>query len=238
MSNINFFLIEEAAQLAVQRALGHTVVPIYMTGVIVDFDGAVVDVQLDGDDDPIAAHDLTTGVKLRAGDRVMVTFAPPHQALIIGRIQDQYSAMSSVRLRKENGQTLGNAALTDVEFDTVEINDDNWWTSGSPTVFTVPFNGLANPVANCGWEANTTERRQLRITQNFASGGSRPIAVVRWDAVSSEPTPQSVNGGWVPVLAGDTFVVQARQDSGGGLVIGGATGGADNTNFSCLLLRM
>lgn len=235
----DFNLLEEGIRLGVQRALAETIVPTYMTGVITDFDGSVVDVQLDGDDDAIGAHDMTTGVRLRAGDRVMVTFAPPHQALIIGRIQDQFPAMSSVRLRKENGQTIGNAALTDVEFDTAEINDDNWWASGSPTVFTVPFNGLANPVANCGWEANTTERRQLRITHNLIStGGSRALAIVRWDAVSSEPTPQSVNGGWVPVLAGDTFIVQARQDSGGGLVIGGATGGAVNTNFSCLLLRM
>jgi hypothetical protein len=87
-------LVELAAQLAAQRAIDQakatgaqvrhgTVVDLYSGGI------GIHDVLMDGDVQSIAVHDITMGFPLLVGDRVTVLFAPPHQALIIGKVPTQ-----------------------------------------------------------------------------------------------------------------------------------------------------
>lgn len=101
MSSVDVGLLEVAADLAVQRALSATIVPIIRHGVVVDIDLNLYihDVQMDGDTETIKVHDITLlGVPI--GGRVTVLFAPPHQAMIIGMpIHDTWHLVG----------TLGNA---------------------------------------------------------------------------------------------------------------------------------
>lgn len=103
MTNVDIGLLEIAADLAVQRALSATIVPIIQHGVVVDIDLNLYihDVQMDGDTETIMVHDVTEfGVTV--GQRVTVLFAPPHQAMIVGTpIHDTWHQVG----------TLGNAAF-------------------------------------------------------------------------------------------------------------------------------
>lgn len=83
-------LIESAVEAAVRRNLASLVshAPIQHGTVIELTTGGygIHDVLLEGDIDPVPVMDITTGTPLNEGDRVTVMFAPPHQALIIGRV--------------------------------------------------------------------------------------------------------------------------------------------------------
>lgn len=83
-------LIESATEAAVRRNLASLVshAPIQHGTVIELTTGGygIHDVLLEGDVDPVPVMDITTGTPLNVGDRVTVMFAPPHQALIFGRV--------------------------------------------------------------------------------------------------------------------------------------------------------
>lgn len=82
-------LIEEASNAAVKKALVKMRVPQYVTATVTELTTGgygVHDVIVDGDVDAVQVMDVTTGTPLNEGDRVTVVFAPPHQALIIGRV--------------------------------------------------------------------------------------------------------------------------------------------------------
>lgn len=51
-------------------------------------------------------------------------------------------ARTGCRLRRVAAQTLNDASLTDIEWDTEDDDTDNLWSSGSPTVITIPEDGL------------------------------------------------------------------------------------------------
>lgn len=80
-------LINQAVEVAVLRAQRSITVPQFLFGTVIDVNASGTDIHevlMDGDDDEVAAMDVS-GLTLAVGDRVAVVFAPPHQLWIIGR---------------------------------------------------------------------------------------------------------------------------------------------------------
>lgn len=104
--------------------------------------------------------------------------------------------------------TLASSTFTDIVMDTPVVDNDSMYGT---TVFTVVTPGIYLITARCGFTANATGNRLLRIMK-----GSTAVAraVTAGTATNATVVHMSYTGA---LVAGDTLKLQAWQSSGGNL---------------------
>lgn len=140
------------------------------------------------------------------------------------------------RLRRSSAQAVGSGTTSDVAWNVEEADTGGFFDSGVSTVrLTCASAGIVMVFGNVKWEANTTERRVLRIVHTDVSAGlAFNVAGTATDAISAESQRQSCSTGPIAVEAGDHFVLTALQVSGVTLNIEGDSLGERATNFSII----
>lgn len=122
----------------------------------------------------------------------------------------------AARVRRTTDQSISNSAFNVVSFDAEVFDSDGFWVVGSPTLITIPHQGLYVFGGNGKWATNATGTRELAIRLN----GSE---VLRTNDQPVHPTFGGANSIWQTVgyqyrlEVGDTLELLARQESGGAL---------------------
>jgi len=121
------------------------------------------------------------------------------------------------RVRRTTTQSITpSGTFNAISFDTEVFDFGGFWVVGSPTLFTIPEDGMYI-FGGCGiWAANATGTRELGIRKN----GTDIIMVC-------DSPPDGTNGATMtprahvtyqsPLVAGNTLELVARQESGGAL---------------------
>lgn len=128
------------------------------------------------------------------------------------------------RLRRVNAQTFPNAINTLVQWDTVDVNNDNMFTLVSPTQVLVQTAGSYALDVEFGWTANSAGGRVLWGCKN----GTSPTNYVATDEQAAGSTASGIyptgRGNTLHIatvlpncVVGDLFSVMVYQNSGGGL---------------------
>jgi len=121
-------------------------------------------------------------------------------------------------LRRAAAQTLPDATNTTVSWDTEDVDTDSMWAVGTPTVITIPEDGVWAISATTDGSANTTGRGYLEI--NITSTGPITNVVAQGGIpVGSDRGASTWTG---PLVAGDTFIVVLFMDMAGAANIAGA----------------
>ena len=127
-----------------------------------------------------------------------------------------------VSLRRAATQTLNDAANVTLSWDTQDVDTDNMWAIGTPTVITIPADRVWAIAVTTDALAVTTGRGYLELnivsaapTGNIVAHGGIPVG--------SDRGSVSWTG---PLEAGDTFTVVLFMDMAAASVISGA-------NLSC-----
>lgn len=112
------------------------------------------------------------------------------------------------------GQTMANGAVTGVTFGVA--NFDTWgaWSSGTPSVYTVPVAGVYALAGVVLWIANATGTRDALF---FRNGGNVNGSQVEISASSTSVNSLILPRVQVRCVAGDTLQIAAFQSSGGNL---------------------
>lgn len=145
-------LLERTAEVAVQRALTRIVQPIIRHGTCVEPSIAspgIHEILVDGDSETIPCHDVTGGIGMGIGSRVTVLFAPPHQALIVGMV-DQNGPVR--QFSTESDVTYTTSSVTDFVLTAVPLIGGHIYGIHLHSVLRTP-----NVVAAANWEI------QLRV---------------------------------------------------------------------------
>jgi len=113
---------------------------------------------------------------------------------------------------RRGGQTLNDAVDTTVSWDTEDVDTDNLWTIGSPTVITIPETGLWAIAFSIVRAAPTTGRSLVDVVTSAAP----------WNTVSSllrsswQPNEDFCSGSFtIPLTAGNTFTIRVNADGSG-----------------------
>lgn len=123
----------------------------------------------------------------------------------------------AVRIRRTTNQSIASgASYAAVSFDTEVFDQGGFWIVGSPTLLTIPADGLYIFGGCAEWAANATGTRELGIRLN----GTIMLQV-------DDQPPESTNGAtltpWMNLSyqyrlgVGSTLELVARQESGGAL---------------------
>lgn len=119
--------------------------------------------------------------------------------------------------------SVTNNSWTPVPFDTEYADTGGFYSSGTPSRFTIPAGvSLVKLNFQGGFSANTTGRRQLRISVNgdvlvpwgLTSVANMDVSYPEYFGVSSPP---------VAVVEGDYFDAEVYQNSGSNLDLAGGT---------------
>jgi hypothetical protein len=117
------------------------------------------------------------------------------------------------RVFRSSDQSIPDAALTVVAFDSVRHDPFGMWQSGAPTRLTVKYPGLYLAIANLTFDANTTGQRAVQIrangTQTIGNVGGAPVNAMLALACTT----------LYPLDEGEFLEVYAYQDSGAALNI-------------------
>jgi hypothetical protein len=140
------------------------------------------------------------------------------------------------RLRRSSAQAVGSGTVSDIAWNVEEADTGGFFDSGvSTTRLTCASPGIVMVFGNVKWEANTTERRILRITHTDVSAAlTYNVAGDSTDGISAESTRQSCHTGPIAVEAGDYFVLTGLQVSGATINVEGDSVGERATNFSII----
>lgn len=140
------------------------------------------------------------------------------------------------RLRRSSAQAVGSGTVSDVAWNVEEADTGAFFDSGvSTTRLTCANAGIVMVFGNVKWEANTTERRIVRINmQDVSAGVPFTLAGDATDGISTESTRQGCATGPVAVEAGDYFYLSVLQVSGATINIEGDSLGERATNFSII----
>jgi hypothetical protein len=127
-----------------------------------------------------------------------------------------------ISLRKSANQTIPNAALTDVTWETEVIDSHAMHSTGAGV--TIAESGTYLVVAQVVWSTSSTGARLLSLVVN-------EIELER-DSISGGVTPDPVNKmtTWLHLTAGDVVKIKVYQTSGAGL---GIIYGGGITNLEC-----
>lgn len=136
------------------------------------------------------------------------------------KAQTDQAVLSGVQATRTSTQSIPNTTATEISF-TTETFDQGGWIAVTATTFTVPSSAipagftrvLLDVRVGTNFATNTAGYRQVSVKQN----GSSILAPTR-DAISTTST--NVNESrFTTAVAGDTFTVEAYQNSGGALNI-------------------
>lgn len=123
----------------------------------------------------------------------------------------------AVHVRRTTNQSIDTGAtFTAVSFDTEVFDQEGFWSVGSPTLLTMPEEGLYIFGACAKWAANDTGTRELGFRLD---GGT----IIRIDDQPVESTSGATLTPWMNLSyqyrlnAGSTLELVARQESGGAL---------------------
>lgn len=139
------------------------------------------------------------------------------------KAQADLAVLSGTRASRVTTQSIPNNTATPISF-TVETFDQGGWIAVTSTTFTVPAGAIPSGYTTVALDvrvgvnfaANATGYRKATVTQN----GS-PVLAPQVDA--STTSVNNVNESTIlTAVAGDTFQVEAYQNSGGALNIGSA----------------
>lgn len=130
----------------------------------------------------------------------------------------------SVVLRRAASQSIPNATDTDVEFDTEDHDEGDWWASGDSTKVYVPAESAGKRMRVIGyalWATSTDGKPRLLYVSRYNSADvlqqagitdiRQGMTTATWDSTNLVTLTTS------PVSAGDYFKLRVRQDSGGNL---------------------
>lgn len=150
------------------------------------------------------------------GTTIIVGDGSDESPFTISRADPAY-VRPAVRVRRTTNQSITPSGTANViSFDTEVFDSANMWVIGSPTLITIPQNGLYIFGGAGIWTANATGTRELSIRRN----GTQIL-------ITNDNPPNSVNGGTTTLYhtisyqqnlgVGDTLELLARQESGGSL---------------------
>ncbi len=121
------------------------------------------------------------------------------------------------RVHMTSQQTINNNTVTTLTWGATDFDTNVFWSAGSPTVFTVPAGvSQVRIYTSVGWVAGAF-RRDISVIKNGGSfaGTVHSQFITATGAPSIEGIISEVTG-TITVSAGDTFAVQAFQNSGVG----------------------
>lgn len=135
-------------------------------------------------------------------------------ALGAGAVTAPKRTINYARVRRNANQSINNATLTPISWDTEDADPGGFWTAGSPTQLIVVTTGVHDIGCHVAWAANTTGRRELVILH-----GLTLVSGITFDAISTNPTLMYAATGPIACTLGDIFTFSVLQDSGGALNI-------------------
>jgi len=117
-------------------------------------------------------------------------------------------------LRKSADQTISNNTVTDVTFDTEDVDSGGIHTGSNATVSL--SEGLYIIIAIISWGANSTGDRLVKITD----GGGSDIAFMQSSIEGSSASErQALPIIWLVPAGGQTYKIRVIQTSGGNLSV-------------------
>jgi hypothetical protein len=113
-------------------------------------------------------------------------------------------------------ESMPNGTHTDIPWDAEVYDVGDWWSNANPTRLTVPT-GVTRVIVstNVIWAINDTGERWLGLFKNAALGLFFGQGSLRHLATNGSEL--NVTSAVVEVVAGDFFVANVRQTSGGNL---------------------
>ncbi len=169
---------------------------------VITFDPLTI--RLDGDTVDLS-NEITniTGQRLNNGDRVYVLILPPNTIYVIGFAGLRKKGCT---LRRVASQTLNDAIVTGVIWDTEDEDTNDMWESG--TDVTIPFTGMW-AFAFCADFSGTAGRTFVEIAN---VSGFEAIRASVGDTSETKGCATVV----LPMTAGDTFLCRVFRDAAAG----------------------
>ncbi len=123
---------------------------------------------------------------------------------------DSRLAPHGVKVKLTSNQAITTGTIAAVSWHATDWDDAAWWSSGSPTILTVPTGrgGRYLISGNVVFAANSTGRRVVRLEV-----GSTVKSRFDGNAVTGQPTSLASTV-IATLIAGDTVTLRAFQDSG------------------------
>lgn len=131
---------------------------------------------------------------------------------------------SEITLYNSANQSITNATITAVSFDTEEV-DASGLSSGTVTYVTVPTGATeCRAWFHSSWAGNGTGERLARVVENNSSNVRvKNLCATELIAAGAIGHQLEASCGWRPVTAANRIAAQVYQSSGGALnIIGGA----------------
>ncbi len=134
-------------------------------------------------------------------------------------------AFSGVRLLRTSDQSIPNSTETNMEWQSEEYDDGDWFDGGVSTTQIIVPAGVTRILVEVGAsiEANATGTRKLFIRKNGLQSGATRISTA-----SAGPT-QMVASAVLDVVATDIITARVQQDSGVALNLEYGGGTSENT---------
>lgn len=127
----------------------------------------------------------------------------------------------TLRLRKNAQQTFTTNTITNISWDTIDVNNDNMFTLSTNNVVTIQTAGSYAVDLEFGWELNASGGRVMWVTKNGTNPTSNSIGIDEQLANSGVSTGRGITHHIANMLpncvVGDTFYCQVFQSSGGNL---------------------
>lgn len=125
-----------------------------------------------------------------------------------------------VRLRRVAAQTIANATNTTVQWDTIDVNNDNMFTLVSPTQITIQTAGSYALDVEWGWTSSASQYRVIWGTKNGTSTTANSVCTdeqLGITGITGRGNTMHIATVLPNCIVGDTFFVIVHQNSGGSL---------------------
>lgn len=126
----------------------------------------------------------------------------------------------TVRLQRTNAQTFTTGTNTPVQWDTVNVNNDNMFTLSSPTVINIQTAGSYALDVEFGWSTSSAGDRVMWGTKNGTSTTANSVCTDEQHGaalITGRGNTMHIATVMPNCVVGDTFFVLCFQNSGGSL---------------------
>lgn len=121
--------------------------------------------------------------------------------------------ISGAKVFRSTTQSIPNTTVTAISFDTELYDTDNYWTVGSPTIFTIPATGTYLISACIAFTAGSAVQGSLLMEVNGAATSARNSHNMMTGGNQTFYNVSTI----ISATAGDTVTVNAFQATGGNL---------------------